>query len=104
MHHPYSLRERGDRQDALSVGRVGVDIDATSTPHAGPMDTTPAIRIATLTKSFGVHEVLRGVDLDIERGSNFALIGSNGAGKTTFLLEERGWTGWTKLERIRPQQ
>ncbi|WP_121258888.1 ABC transporter ATP-binding protein [Nocardioides ferulae] len=45
--------------------------------------TTTAIRIAGLTKSFGDHSVLRGVDLDVSRGSIHALLGSNGAGKTT---------------------
>jgi ABC-2 type transport system ATP-binding protein len=49
------------------------------------MTTTPAVRIAGLMKSFGDLEVLRGVDLDIERGSIFAVLGSNGAGKTTVV-------------------
>jgi ABC-2 type transport system ATP-binding protein len=49
------------------------------------MTTTPVIRIAGLMKSFGNLEVLRGVDLDIARGSIFALLGSNGAGKTTVV-------------------
>jgi ABC-2 type transport system ATP-binding protein len=47
--------------------------------------TTPVIRIAGLMKSFGDLEVLRGVDLDIARASIFALLGSNGAGKTTVV-------------------
>jgi ABC-2 type transport system ATP-binding protein len=49
------------------------------------MTTTPAIRIAGLTKSYGDLPVLRGVDLDVARGSIFALLGSNGAGKTTVV-------------------
>jgi ABC-2 type transport system ATP-binding protein len=49
------------------------------------MSTTPAIRIAGLMKSYGNLEVLRGVDLDVARGSIFALLGSNGAGKTTVV-------------------
>jgi ABC-2 type transport system ATP-binding protein len=49
------------------------------------MITTPVIRIAGLMKSFGDLEVLRGVDLDIARGSIFAVLGSNGAGKTTVV-------------------
>jgi ABC-2 type transport system ATP-binding protein len=49
------------------------------------MSTTPAIRIAGLMKSYGDLEVLRGVDLDVARGSIFALLGSNGAGKTTVV-------------------
>jgi ABC-2 type transport system ATP-binding protein len=38
-----------------------------------------------LKKSFNELEVLRGVDLDVARGSIFALLGSNGAGKTTVV-------------------
>jgi ABC-2 type transport system ATP-binding protein len=49
------------------------------------MSTTPAIRIAGLVKSFGDLDVLRGVDLDVAPGSIFALLGSNGAGKTTVV-------------------
>jgi ABC-2 type transport system ATP-binding protein len=49
------------------------------------MTTTPAIRIAGPIKSFGDLEVLRSIDLDIEPGSIFALLGSNGAGKTTVV-------------------
>ena len=44
---------------------------------------TPAIRVQGLEKSFKDLHVLRGVDLEIARGSIFALLGSNGSGKTT---------------------
>ncbi|MGE5719857.1 MAG: ATP-binding cassette domain-containing protein, partial [Nocardioidaceae bacterium] len=43
----------------------------------------PAIRVQGLEKSFKDLHVLRGVDLEIARGSIFALLGSNGSGKTT---------------------
>jgi ABC-2 type transport system ATP-binding protein len=43
----------------------------------------PAIRVRGLEKSFKDVDVLRGVDLDVARGSVLALLGSNGAGKTT---------------------
>ncbi|GID91200.1 ABC transporter ATP-binding protein [Amorphoplanes digitatis] len=45
----------------------------------------PAIRIQGLEKSFKHLKVLRGVDIDVARGSIFALLGSNGAGKTTVV-------------------
>jgi ABC-2 type transport system ATP-binding protein len=41
------------------------------------------IRVRGLEKSFKDVHVLRGVDLEIARGSIFALLGSNGSGKTT---------------------
>ncbi len=46
-------------------------------------DADPAIRVRGLEKSFKDVDVLRGVDLDVARGSILALLGSNGAGKTT---------------------
>lgn len=45
----------------------------------------PALRVRGLRKSYRDLEVLRGVDLDIPRGTVFALLGSNGAGKTTMV-------------------
>ncbi|MEP6562409.1 MAG: ATP-binding cassette domain-containing protein [Nakamurella sp.] len=44
-----------------------------------------AIRVRGLEKSFKQLHVLRGVDFDVPRGSIFALLGSNGAGKTTVV-------------------
>ena len=43
----------------------------------------PAIQVRGLEKSYKQLHVLRGVDFDVARGSIFALLGSNGAGKTT---------------------
>jgi ABC-2 type transport system ATP-binding protein len=71
--------------ERLEVLEFVLDLDATSTPQAAPMTTTPAIRMRGLTKSFGELDVLRGVDLDIAPGSVVALLGSNGAGKTTLV-------------------
>ena len=45
----------------------------------------PAIHVRGLTKSYKKLDVLRGVDFDVARGSIFALLGSNGAGKTTIV-------------------
>jgi ABC-2 type transport system ATP-binding protein len=42
-----------------------------------------AIRVQGLEKSYKKLKVLRGVDFDVLQGSIFALLGSNGAGKTT---------------------
>ncbi len=43
------------------------------------------LRTENLTKSFGKIEVLHNVDISIEQGEVFGLIGQNGAGKTTLL-------------------
>ena len=44
-----------------------------------------AIEVKGLRKSFKNTEVLKGVDFEVKRGEIFALLGSNGAGKTTIL-------------------
>ena len=49
------------------------------------MTTDAAIRVQGLEKSYKELRVLRGVDFEVARGSIFALLGSNGAGKTTIV-------------------
>jgi ABC-2 type transport system ATP-binding protein len=44
-----------------------------------------AIQVHGLRKSYKQLQVLKGVDFDVARGSIFALLGSNGAGKTTIV-------------------
>jgi ABC-2 type transport system ATP-binding protein len=44
-----------------------------------------AIQVAGLQKSYKAIHVLKGVDFEVEKGSIFALLGSNGAGKTTIV-------------------
>lgn len=47
--------------------------------------TAAAIEVRGLEKSYGKLAVLKGVDLEVAPGSIFALLGSNGAGKTTII-------------------
>ncbi|MHB1485110.1 MAG: ABC transporter ATP-binding protein [Saccharofermentanales bacterium] len=44
-----------------------------------------AIKVKGLQKSFKQLHVLKGVDFEVDTGSIFALLGSNGAGKTTII-------------------
>lgn len=44
-----------------------------------------AVEIRGLRKSYGAHEVLKGLDFRVRQGEIFALLGVNGAGKTTAL-------------------
>ncbi len=53
--------------------------------RADPTVQHPPIHVRALMKSFKDLDVLRGVDLDVARGSIVALLGSNGAGKTTVI-------------------
>ncbi|MBD2870797.1 ABC transporter ATP-binding protein [Paenibacillus arenilitoris] len=59
---------------------------------------TKSIQVKGLQKSYKQLQVLKGVDFEVEKGSIFALLGSNGAGKTTVvkilttLLKQDGGT------------
>lgn len=48
-------------------------------------DDIPLLAVEGLTKSFGSLVAVGGVDLSIKRGSLHALLGENGAGKSTFV-------------------
>ncbi len=43
------------------------------------------VEIAGLRKSFGSNEVLKGIDLQVEKGEVIAIIGKSGSGKSTLL-------------------
>ena len=45
----------------------------------------PCLTARALHKSYGNHEVIAGIDLELEPGECFGLLGPNGAGKTTTL-------------------
>jgi len=47
--------------------------------------STEALSVSGLHKSFGEHEVLKGVSLNAGKGEVISLIGSSGSGKSTFL-------------------
>ena len=50
-----------------------------------PTPDAPAIQVGALRKSFGEHEVLKGVDLTVEPGQVVCVIGPSGSGKSTLL-------------------
>jgi len=60
-------------------------LTAMSIPQAVSQAQRPAIQVQGLEKSYKELRVLRGVDFEVARGSIFALLGSNGAGKTTVV-------------------
>jgi rhamnose transport system ATP-binding protein len=51
---------------------------------AAPDADTPLVSARGISKQFAGVEVLRDVDLDLKRGEIHALLGENGAGKSTF--------------------
>lgn len=48
-------------------------------------ETMSILKIENLKKSYGQNEVLKGINLEIQQGEIFGILGVNGAGKTTLL-------------------
>jgi ABC-2 type transport system ATP-binding protein len=69
---------------AVDVGKFFGDNDVLDVPGLA-VAQAPAIHVQGLEKSYKKLEVLRGVNFDVARGTIFALLGSNGAGKTTVV-------------------
>src|SRR3981081_3169626 len=66
-----------------------IEPEAAARPAPDPRNlmTSPnyAIEARNLTKSYGKTQVLKGIDLQVERGTMLALLGPNGAGKTPIV-------------------
>ena len=69
--------------------------------------TEPALRVENIRKSFGGHEVLKGISMSAAKGDVVAILGASGSGKSTFLrcinLLESPTDGkvWLKGEEMR---
>lgn len=49
------------------------------------MNITPLVRAENVHKSFGLNDVLKGINLEVNRGEVVCLLGASGSGKSTFL-------------------
>ena len=58
---------------------------ADGTPDRTSASGASAIRVQGLTKAFGDHTVLKGIDAEIREGEVVCVIGPSGSGKSTFL-------------------
>ena len=76
------------------AGKAAVDRTLVA-PEADPTDPSVKhprwqIRVRNLNKTFGPQHVLRGVDLDIERGKTNIIIGGSGQGKSVLMKHLMG--------------
>jgi len=49
------------------------------------MNARPLVELTGVRKSFGLHEVLAGIDLEVRKGEVCCIIGPSGSGKSTLL-------------------
>ena len=87
-----------EKVDRIEVEEVDNSVMRLRFPPA-PRSGKVAVLSEGVSKSYGDKEVLRNVDLMLNRGEKVALLGKNGEGKTTFakiVVDELDYTG--KLE------
>ena len=46
---------------------------------------SPMIEISNICYSYGRHQILKNMNLTVEKGDCVGILGSNGCGKSTFL-------------------
>ncbi|MFF7794535.1 ATP-binding cassette domain-containing protein [Streptomyces sp. NPDC007991] len=80
-----NMARRADRMLAdLEPARRAEKTARIRLPEPAPCGRIP-LGAVSLTRSYGGQQILRGVDLAVDRGSRLVVLGPNGAGKTTLL-------------------
>src|SRR5436305_7974184 len=75
-------------------------------PHPVPGNSSPMIKVRSLTKKIGQQEILRGVDLEVRSGETLTIIGRSGGGKSVLLkhlvglMEPDGGEIWIQGQNI----
>ncbi len=93
------------RTDPEGAARTGSPTD----PESGARDAPRrglTIEAEQLVRRFGAFAALAGIDLRVEPGETFGLLGANGAGKTTFIRCVTGWllptSGQVRVDGLSP--
>lgn len=81
------FRELFHRIASLAPESVGLGAQSAGELQrgAGPAGGDVLLSITGLESCYGRIKALKGIDFEVKRGETVALVGSNGAGKTTFL-------------------
>ena len=95
-----------------SVGLGGHSAGVLQTPVTAPAADV-LLKVSGLESSYGRIKALKGLNLEIHRGETVALVGANGAGKTTFLRTLSGvqpmgagqiWFDGEDISKVRADQ
>ena len=85
------FRELFHRIVSLAPDSVGMGSSIDGLPVASVAAQQPVLlKVQGLESCYGRIKALKGIDLEVRRGETVALVGANGAGKTTFLRAVSG--------------
>lgn len=77
---------REERQEEADEQAAGLrKVEEESQIELAKQGEEPVIAIQGLRKAFGDHEVLRGVDLHVNKGENLVILGKSGTGKSVLI-------------------
>ncbi|HEX6733566.1 MAG TPA: ATP-binding cassette domain-containing protein [Azonexus sp.] len=81
------FRELYHRIASLAPESVGLGAQSAGELQrgAGPVGGDVLLSVSGMESCYGRIKALKGIDLEVRRGETVALVGANGAGKTTFL-------------------
>jgi branched-chain amino acid transport system ATP-binding protein len=109
------FRELYHRVVSLAPESVGLGSHSSGTldRHAAPTTGDVLLKVTGLESSYGRIKALKGLSLEVRRGETVALVGANGAGKTTFLRAISGvqpmgvgeiWFNGDDISKVRSDQ